>query len=83
MMSEYSDCFLWTCDSCGLEAEFARGGAGSMYDAVAELRARGWLISRMAGGWSHYCSERQAVAKRGQRSLPQRRLSCSIDRCEV
>ena len=54
MMTEYSDCFVWRCDSCELEAEFARGGVGSMYDAVAELRARGWLISRMAGRWTHY-----------------------------
>ena len=68
MMTEYSDCFVWRCDSCELEADFARGGVGSMYDAVAELRARGWLISRMAGGWTHYCGAAGCRKARAERS---------------
>jgi len=82
MMTEYSDCFVWRCDSCELEADFARGGVGSMYDAVAELRARGWLISRMAGA-GRIIAGRQAVAKREQRSRRQLRQTCSTGRCEA
>jgi len=61
-------CFCWVCDSCGLEAEFARGGAGSMYGAVAELRQRGWLIARLAGGWTHYCGNADCRKARAERS---------------
>ena len=52
MMNEYADCLCWTCDSCGLEAEFPREGVGACATAVAELRQRGWLIARIGGEWT-------------------------------
>lgn len=68
MMTEYADCFVWRCDSCELEADFARGGAGSMYSAVAELRQRGWLIARMSGSWTHYCGNADCRKARAEKS---------------
>ena len=51
MMTEYAEGLCWRCDSCGLETEdFPRTGGGSVVEAVAELRQRGWLIGRLRGG---------------------------------
>ena len=60
-MSEYEDCFIWTCDGCGLQAEFERGGPGSFMACVGELKARGWRISRdQDGDWDHRCARCKA-----------------------
>ena len=56
--SENEDCFEWSCDGCGLTAEFKRGGRGSFMCCVDEIKLRGWLISRTRDGdWSHYCAK--------------------------
>ena len=69
MMTEYSSGCVWTCDACGLESEdFPRVGPGSVVEAVAELRSRGWLIGRIGGEWSHYCSSERCRKVRGERS---------------
>jgi hypothetical protein len=61
MFTEHSDCFLWSCDDCGLEAEFP---PSQFYERKDELKARGWLIRceeetgyEGAGrDWRHYCA---------------------------
>jgi hypothetical protein len=52
---EFSDRFVWSCDGCGLSAEFA---PRDFMTCWTELRARGWRARREAGeegGWSHSC----------------------------
>ena len=73
MMTEYSDCFVWRCDSCELEADFARGGVGSMYDAVAELR--GARLADLSDGWALDALLREADCRkaRAERSFDSRR----------
>ena len=64
--SEYEECFIWRCDDCGLEAEFA---PRDFMTCWGELRARGWHAKREQAGdevdWSHKCArcERKAVAE--------------------
>jgi hypothetical protein len=50
---EYDDSFVWKCDFCGRSAEFP---PGDFWSALAELKSRGWLISREEDGWTHRCS---------------------------
>jgi hypothetical protein len=55
-MAEYEDCFIFSCDGCGLTAEFQRGGPGSFMACVDEIKNRGWRISRDGDGdYSHRC----------------------------
>jgi len=64
-MSEYDDCFVFSCDGCGFEAEFARGGPGTFMACVSEIKYRGWRIIREDGDYSHFCDNpecRKAVA---------------------
>jgi hypothetical protein len=69
MMTEYAEGLCWRCDSCGLETEdFPRTGGGSVVEAVAELRQRGWLIGRLRGEWSHYCSSPSCRKARAEKS---------------
>jgi hypothetical protein len=66
-MSEYEDCFVFSCDGCGLEAPFERGGPGTFMTCVSEIKHRGWRIIRDDGDWSHFCSGKEcraAVAKK-------------------
>jgi hypothetical protein len=50
--------FFWTCDRCGLVAEFPPAG---FWRALDELKARGWEISRLQDedgySWSHCCAK--------------------------
>jgi hypothetical protein len=56
--SENEFSFEWTCDGCGLAAEFSRGGPGSFMSCVDEIKHRGWLIQRTRDGdWSHHCAK--------------------------
>jgi hypothetical protein len=67
MMSEYEDCFVFTCDGCGLTADFDRGGPGSFMACVGEIKSRGWRVVRAGDDWEHYCADpacRAAVAQR-------------------
>lgn len=69
MLTEYDTGLVWRCDHCQLETEdFPRVGPGSALEAVAELRQRGWLIGRLAGEWSHYCSSPVCRKARADRS---------------
>jgi hypothetical protein len=69
MLIEYDTGCVWTCDSCGLETEdFPRVGPGSVVEAVAELRQRGWLIGRLAGEWTHYCASDSCRKARAEKS---------------
>jgi hypothetical protein len=65
-MSEYEDAFVFSCDGCGLTAEFQRGGPGSFMACVGEIKSRGWRISRdRDGDYSHHCGKcRQGEAAR-------------------
>jgi hypothetical protein len=58
--SEYEDCFVWTCDKCGLAAEFP---ATSFWNALGELKGRGWRIGRDDEGWTHHCGKCWKSAK--------------------
>ena len=50
---EYADCFMWECNGCGLRAEFP---PGNFHGCVAELKQRGWRITRdRDGDWVHQC----------------------------
>jgi hypothetical protein len=47
--------FFWTCNTCGLVAEFP---PLDFWRALGELKARGWRIERDSDGdWVHYCSK--------------------------
>ena len=50
---EYEDSFVWKCDFCGRSAEFP---PDDFWSALAELKSRGWRISREDDGWTHRCS---------------------------
>jgi hypothetical protein len=61
--SEFEDCFVWSCDKCGLAVEFP---ATSFWSAHGELKARGWrFIREYEGSWSHYCSKCKQQADAG------------------
>ena len=50
-MEETKSGFVWTCDRCGLVAQFFP--PTGFWSAVDELRARGWQFDRdYDGGWS-------------------------------
>jgi hypothetical protein len=50
--------FEWTCEGCGLEARFERGGPGNFMCCVDEIKSRGWLIERTRDGdWAHHCAK--------------------------
>ena len=69
MLTECDTGLVWRCDHCQLETEdFPREGPGSCVEAVAELRSRGWLIGRIGGEWSHYCSSEHCRKARAERS---------------
>jgi hypothetical protein len=69
MMTEYAEGLVWRCDNCQLETEdFPRLGPGSVVEAVAELRSRGWLIGRIAGKYVHTCSAERCRKARAERS---------------
>jgi hypothetical protein len=56
MMSEYENAFVFSCEGCGLTAEFARGGPGSFLSCVDEIKHRGWRIERTRDGdYRHRC----------------------------
>jgi hypothetical protein len=56
MFTEYADCFCWSCDACGLEAEFPR--SRDFYECKDQLKARGWRITRHdREGWLHRCAK--------------------------
>jgi hypothetical protein len=51
--SEYSDCFVWVCNDCGLEAVFP---PDDFWHRKNELSARGWRFTRHErDGWLHQC----------------------------
>jgi hypothetical protein len=52
MLSEYDDCFIWKCDGCPHEAVFP---VHDFWSALAQLKARGWQITRDEDGWDHRC----------------------------
>jgi hypothetical protein len=53
---EDADSFKWTCDNCGLDADFA--SIADFYRCVGELKARGWQFSKDRDGyWGHLCSK--------------------------
>ena len=52
MFEEYDDCFVWRCNTCGKTAEFP---PGDFWGALAELKSRGWKVSRGPDDWEHYC----------------------------
>jgi hypothetical protein len=43
---------VFSCDGCGLEAQFERGGPGTFMACVSEIKHRGWRIIRDDGDWS-------------------------------
>jgi hypothetical protein len=57
--SEYDTAFMWSCEGCGLEAEFPRSQQpGYFMSCVHEIKDRGWRISRdQDGEYSHHCSK--------------------------
>lgn len=57
MFDEYPDVFVWRCDACGLSAEFP---VGDFWSSLAELKARGWRITRDDNGWAHCCGKCKA-----------------------
>ena len=76
MMIEYDTGLVWRCDSCQLETEdFPRIGPGSVVEAVAELRQRGWLISRIAGQYVHTCSNENCRKARAENLRRRRRAT--------
>jgi hypothetical protein len=52
MFVEYDDCFIWKCEQCGKEAQFA---PNDFWSCVAELKSRGWGFERDEGEWHHSC----------------------------
>jgi hypothetical protein len=72
--SEYEDCFAWECDKCSLSAEFS---TTSFWNALGELKGRGWRIWREDEGWTHYCSrcaQAQREREKGLLDQPLRRV---------
>ena len=67
-MSEYEDVFIFSCDGCGLTAEFDRGPPGTFMACVGEIRSRGWRMIREDGDWSHYCSGKECRASAAAKS---------------
>jgi hypothetical protein len=58
---EHDDCFLWSCDNCGHEIAFK---PHDFYGCVAELKARGWLITHDDERWVHRCARcRKSLAE--------------------
>jgi hypothetical protein len=60
-MEETKSAFIWTCDRCGVAAEFP---ALSFWHAVDELKARRWQFikdndygAEGEGDWTHYCGK--------------------------
>lgn len=49
---EFEDAFVWTCDRCGLRAEFP---PNDFWGALAQLKSRRWEIDRDEEGWGHVC----------------------------
>ena len=64
--SEWEDCFQWTCDGCSKSAEFP---PGDFWQALAELKSRGWRIGRDNNGWSHHCQRCQQRTDITQRTF--------------
>jgi hypothetical protein len=64
---ETKEGFFWTCNHCGVVAEFP---PFDFWRALAELKARGWRIERDEegggyGDWAHYCAKcRKTAAER-------------------
>jgi hypothetical protein len=53
MFEETDDAFIWSCDTCGLVAEFI---PLDFYRSLSELKNRGWSIARdREGQWTHRC----------------------------
>lgn len=69
--SEYEDCFVWICDKCALSAEFP---ATSFWNALGDLKGRGWRITREDEGWSHYCGRCAQAAREADKGLLDRPL---------
>lgn len=69
--SEYEDCFVWTCDKCGLSAEFP---ATSFWTALGDLKGRGWRGWREDDGWSHYCGRCAQTQRERDKGLLDRPL---------
>ena len=51
-VEEFNDAFVWSCNGCGLTAEFP---PENFYRCVAELKHRGWRITRDRNEWVHQC----------------------------
>ena len=49
---EHEGCFVWRCDKCRIEAVFP---PGNFWAALAELKSRGWQITRL-DDWVHRCA---------------------------
>jgi hypothetical protein len=51
---EFSDCFRWRCNGCGLTVEFP---PTNFRDCVGDLKWRRWSFHRdeETGDWRHYC----------------------------
>lgn len=49
---EYEDSFVWRCDRCGCSVQFP---PNDFWGALAEIKSRGWEISRDEEGWGHVC----------------------------
>jgi hypothetical protein len=56
---EFPDCFIWQCDRCHLEAVFPRG---NFWSALAELKGRGWQITRL-DDWVHRCAKCKKIVE--------------------
>ena len=63
---EHSDCFIWRCDGCRLEAVFP---PGNFWDALAQLKARGWQITRL-DDWVHRCGQCKKKSEEKILSMP-------------
>jgi hypothetical protein len=56
---EFEDCFVWRCDRCRQEAVFP---PGNFWTALAELKSRGWQITRL-DDWVHRCAKCKKIVE--------------------
>ena len=56
---EHEGCFVWRCDKCRIEAVFP---PGNFWAALAELKSRGWQITRL-DDWVHRCAKCKKIVE--------------------
>jgi hypothetical protein len=67
MFIEYSDCFLWECETCRYQVTFK---PHHFYDCVDELKQRGWSFWREEDGWHHSCPRHRRTMKEWMDQVP-------------